>query len=294
MFGKESGGGLVADPDVGPSHPDRCDGLQVASANHLGPVGTNSAKIESIRPSCPGNRRRYSDGRETPRGRRGSRARVQEVAEQHGPVRVGRSAEEVFDPRAVALRQAASNRSHASSRSRAIRVESGPSSLPDGTFTTVSRAQRGAACMSGKHQTPQGLAEWRPRTGGESRRPLSADCEPGRTGAGGQSLISLAHMLRIRASLRSTVLVTQPSRAAISSSVYPSSFQVATLCKVESPSCSISRWYSSASCAASSGVGSSPPIASSPSWVSSVRLWTPPPRAMVDPRSCGGRWPCAR
>ena len=34
---------------------------------------------------------------------------------------------------------------------------------------------------------------------------------------GVQSLISLAHILRIRASLRSTVLVTQPSRAAISS-----------------------------------------------------------------------------
>jgi hypothetical protein len=59
--------------------------------------------------------------------------------------------------------------------------------------------------------------------------------------AGVQSLSSRAHLLRIRASLRSTVLVMQPSRAAISALVYPSSFQVATLRKVESRSCSISR-----------------------------------------------------
>ena len=48
--------------------------------------------------------------------------------------------------------------------------------------------------------------------------------------------ISLAHVPRIRASLRSTVEVTQPSRAAISSLVYPSSLKIATLRKLESPS----------------------------------------------------------
>jgi hypothetical protein len=58
--------------------------------------------------------------------------------------------------------------------------------------------------------------------------PQPAD-EGSRTGAGSQSLISLRHILWIRASSRSPVLVTQPRRTATSSSVYPSSFQVATL-----------------------------------------------------------------
>ena len=89
---------------------------------------------------------------------------------------------------------------------------------------------RSERCRSHALQIPDAMRTWRVATMAEGPRR-----------AGSQSLISLPHILRIRASLRSTVLVTQPRRTAISSSVYPSSFQVATLCKVESPSCSINR-----------------------------------------------------
>ncbi len=102
MFREASGGGLWADPDLGPSHPV---GARVSESpprttldcsDELGEDRVDQAFV----PGEPTSILRRP-GR-LPEAAAVVELEVQEVSEQHGTVRVGRPAEEVFDQRAVA------------------------------------------------------------------------------------------------------------------------------------------------------------------------------------------------
>ena len=128
---------------------------------------------------------------------------AQEVSEQHGTVEVGRPAEEVFDQRAAAATpgglEPVARLVHIARDSGRIKLVISPRCY---VHADPSRSER---CRSNVLEAPGAVKHWRVAAWNWWREPKASIGSlrmRAHGGAGAQPLISLAHILRIRASLR--------------------------------------------------------------------------------------------